>query len=418
MTRPAGRPRPIDVVLHEAKAENPETVLRIGMVVQVAGEPVDLRQRVKRCLAGHLSDLPALSRSITGTGARSRWLVNELDLDTHVRQHRLEPGGSVDDAVQRVLRLPLPQHAPPWDLHILAGPKQDGYVLFIRAHHSILDGGGLVHVLETLFRARTSTGHGSGVVGAWTRHSASTRHLLTAGRLLARNVVKTRFWEIADRAPSSERHFRWASVPTSKLRAAAKAHGGGTNEAYLAAYARALRSWATEYLPALEDIDIHMLVPVNIRRPDEQNEPGNYTAPARIVLPGRVESVGELVREIVTATVPLKGAHVRAALRTAVDHTPRAAYSLMMRVLLTPDRAVAVASNVVIRNPLQFDGDPVVSLAPLMVSTPGYPVSAVMLSYQDESTACFVTDRVLPGLDSLHRRWQDAVDEMAGVVTR
>lgn len=63
--------------------------------------------------------LPVLGHVITGSGRRRRWSPRRPDFDVHIIEQPLEPGGQVTDALQRVLRLPLPAGAPPWDIHIL-----------------------------------------------------------------------------------------------------------------------------------------------------------------------------------------------------------------------------------------------------------------------------------------------------------
>lgn len=411
---PAEKPRPMDMALHGAHVESPDTVARIGVVLRIAGEPVNLRHRLSACLAEHLPDLPVLSHVITGSGRGRRWSHVEPDLDVHVLEHPLDRGAPVEDTLQRVLRMPFPDNAPPWDIHVLPGHQQDEYCLFLRIHHAVLDGGGLVHLLEKLCHPHELSGHANSLMaGSRTPARLSARHLATAGRLLARNASWTDFWRKAGFTPSVRRCFRWASVPTTALRATARAHDVTANDVYLAAYATAFWSWAAAHAPGIAEEDLELIVPVDIRRIDELSTPGNRSAPVRIVLPARTSGSRELIDAVARATAPVKSPSVRRALAVLTSHTPMPLHSAMWRALLTAARATPAASNVVVRHALEFDGDPVLSMAPLMPLPEGFPCTAVLLSYQDTATLCVVSDPALPGMVSLHERWQRVVEEMA-----
>ena len=414
MFMPAGKPRPMDMALHGAHAESPDTVARIGVVLRVAGEPEDLRHRLSACLAEHLPGLPVYSHVITGSGRGRRWSRVEPDLDVHVLEHLLGRGAPVEDTLQRVLRMPFPNNAPPWDIHVLSGHKQDEYCLFLRIHHAVLDGGGLVHLLEKLCHPHELPCHAHSVTAGWrTPGHLSARHLATAGKLLARNASRTDFWRKAGFTPSARRCFRWGSVPTTALRATARAYDVTANDVYLAAYAKAFQSWAAAHAPGIADEDLELIVPVDIRREDELSTPGNRSAPVRIVLPARTSGTAELVNAVARTTAPVKSPSVRRALAVLTSHTPMPLHSVMWRALLTPARATPAASNVVVRHALEFDGDPVLSMAPLMPLPEGFPCAAVLLSYQDTATLCVVSDPVLPGMVSLHERWRQVIEEMA-----
>lgn len=414
MFMPAEKPRPMDMALHGVHAESPDTVVRIGVVLRVAGEPVDLRRRLTARLTEHLPDLPVFSHVITGSGRGRRWSQVEPDLDVHILEHPLDRGARVEDSLQRVLRMPFPHNAPPWDVHVLSGHEQDEYCLFLRIHHAVLDGGGLVYLLEKLCHPHVLPCHACSVTaGRRTPARMSARHLVTAGKLLARNASRTDLWRKAGFTPSARRCFRWASVPTAALRATARAHNVTANDVYLAAYAKAFWSWAAAHAPRVANDDLGLIVPVDTRGIHELSTPGNRSAPARVVLPAGTSGTGGLIDAVARTTAPVKSPSVRHALAMLTSHTPMPLHSAMWRALLTPARATPAASNVVVRHPLEFDGDPVLGMAPLMPLPEGFPCTAVLLSYQDTATLCVVSDPALPGMMSLHERWQQVVEDMA-----
>ncbi|WP_177221498.1 wax ester/triacylglycerol synthase domain-containing protein [Lentzea xinjiangensis] len=374
---------------------------------------MSLRQRMLTHLRQHLPALPILSTTIAP--GRDRWNIEEQDPDHRLHDHLLTRGQSPEDQVQRIIRTPLPRSGSRWDVHLIHGYTDDRYAVFFRTHHSLHDGAGLVHTLETLFgRADASTLRSSAVVATHAQaHPRPARSILYAVRALARNATKTAVWDDPEHPLSSERNFRWIGVPTDLLRNAARAWNCSVNDVYLAAFARAVSSWAAEHWKHAAGRDIDIAVPLNLRHPREVGAPGVYVAPVRITLPGRPLPTNQLIRCTARATAPLKSGGEREAVRWLTDKIPERVYARLTRFLITPDRATPGVSYVVLRNELRFGQDLVEEVAPLMALPEGCPLTVALTTYRTTSTACFVTDRALPGMDNLHTRWRESVEELA-----
>ncbi|NUK82709.1 hypothetical protein HRW23_36295 [Streptomyces lunaelactis] len=84
-----------------------------------------------------------------------------------------------------------------------------------------------------------------------------------------------------------------------------------------------------------------------------------------------------------------------------------------MRTLVSPDRGALFCTHVVLRHPLHWRGDPVEAIDPLALVAGATPAAAVIITYQERSSALFVTDPALPEMDDLHHTWQKEVRRLA-----
>lgn len=71
------------------------------------------------------------------------WVEGEVDLEYHVRHSALPHPGGERELGQLVARLhsqPLDLTRPPWELHLIEGLSDGRFALYVKFHHSLLDG--------------------------------------------------------------------------------------------------------------------------------------------------------------------------------------------------------------------------------------------------------------------------------------
>ncbi|MFI9270916.1 hypothetical protein ACIGXM_09430 [Kitasatospora sp. NPDC052896] len=366
----------------------------------------DLRTHVTERLAS----VPALSATIVGSGTAVRWEQSAPVVTDRLRVRRLPLGGSVKDAVRDLDDDPFPPDGPQWDMTLLHGHEPDRYALVYRVNHGVQDMGGVVYALEALFSAQpVPAAHSSGVVRALGDfRRAAPLDVAAAAVGLARLSARAD-WPMPEHPCSGRRAFHWASVPTGLLRSASRPYGGSANDAYIASLTRAVAAWAAEHAPRIAPDGLPLMVAVNLRRPAEADALGNYVFGARLAGPGREVSVEGSLRAAVRATARIKTASGREAIRRLQRAMPRRFLHNAMRSVRTTRTGGVLCSSHVLRHPLQFRGDPVHAVDSLTTLPAGAPASVLLLTYRGRSSAHFVTDPALPGMEALHRQWEEAV---------
>ncbi|GAA2130193.1 wax ester/triacylglycerol synthase domain-containing protein [Glycomyces algeriensis] len=397
--------RAMDRALWAAPVVSPSTRPHVGMVLHCKGTPPELDQVIAH-VAARLPLLPALRSFPAG----SSWRIEaDLDLTAHVREHRLAPGpASLEAAAGELIGAPLPEQGPAWQLHLLHGHTEDGFALLYRVHHSLQDGGGVFHTLETLFADDTGV-PSSAYPGFAPRPRVSLRDTTTAAAALLGGARRAGIWASHPAGFSDERTRRWCEMPVDLLRRAASAHGTTVNDVYLAALAQALTEGAQQLPSAPVPDAVPFLVPVNLRRAGEEGAPGNRVILTSIAVTGGQCTAEERLALTPSATAVLQSASLREAMRRITALIPVVAMTEMLKVVTRPARAAALASNLVLRRRLGFQGAPVTRITPVMWAPLGVPVATVLLTYRDTASVCFTLDPAMPGLDDLPDRWQATI---------
>ena len=91
------------------------------------------------------------------------WVIEDnLDLDYHVRHQALPKPGGMEELRALIARLhavPLDRSRPLWEYHFIEGLEDGGFAVYIKVHHSTMDGiaGMATHRRHLRFRARRGT---------------------------------------------------------------------------------------------------------------------------------------------------------------------------------------------------------------------------------------------------------------------
>ncbi|MER5936440.1 hypothetical protein ABT121_03850 [Streptomyces sp. NPDC001928] len=408
-------PSPVDLAMVrvEQLAEHPDANSTIGMVLHLSGAVPDLAG-LREHLTARLDALPCLTHMLTGDGPSARWTPAVPDTGRHVlAQHIGEGPAALEEAVRLRLREPWPQDAPTWRMVLLHGHVPDGFALLYLAHHAVQDGANIVTVMETLFGPQLRREEFS----VLTRDVPSTarpslRQVARSTVSLLRRARRHRLWLSAAHPLSSRRHLRWTHVPSAGLRTAARAGAAGTNDVYLSALTHAITQWARDAWPRAARAGLPVMVPVNLRTPDEVAAPGNRLFLMRIDLPGGPMTVDRRLARTRALTPVLKSAGHKTVLRAAITRLPRRLLQSLVDVSTVPGRLTVCASNLVMRQRLHYGEAAVHRIDPVMFCPPGVPLAVAAMTYGDTTSVCFRIDTALPDADSLPERWRRALADL------
>lgn len=247
-------------------------------------------------------------------GLLPRWEVlpdEAIDLDYHLRHSAVpSPGGEreLGVLVSRLHSMNMDRRYPLWECHVIEGVAPGCWSLYMKVHHSQIDGVGGIRLAKRMFttdpdarglkppwavglsgedqsglppkrrddrqeapaaglRERVVGGVGSvaGVAGSLTRTYLET---VTGSRDDLRAVPWRAPKSILNERISRPRRFATQAYPIDRLREVASAAGGTLNDVFLALCGGALRCYLDE-LGELPAESLTAIVPVSVRSGDE-----------------------------------------------------------------------------------------------------------------------------------------------------
>lgn len=358
--------------------------------------------------------------------------ADRIDLDYHLRHSALPQPGTQRELGVLVSRLHatlMDRRYPLWECHVIEGLEEDRWSLYIKAHHSQIDGVGGIRLLKRILSADPETRdmlppwavgtHGPDQSGVPVRERP-TREVIEVGsgpvgavlgavgsagsvagslvRTYAESVVggRDRARAVPFRAPKtifngrihSPRRFATQHYAIGRLRAVGKAADVSLNDVFLALCGGALRTYLLEH-DALPAESLTANVPVSVR---EEGGPrvGNAIT---FLYAGMGTDVADPVERLQAVKVSTGLGKERLP---AVDGVAMEAYTA---VLMAPFLSQAIlgfgghgppASNVVISNvpgPAEtryLDGSRLDELYPLSLLFNGQALNITAVSYDGQ----------------------------------
>ena len=356
------------------------------------------------------------------------WVVDDnIDLEYHVRHAALPwPGGEreLGELVGRLQSTPLDLSRPPWECTIIEGLEGNRFALFIKMHHSLIDGISGVKLLQggmSTDRAKslhlppfwasgkaprttpparhealmpTVTHAIAGAVQELRIQASSVPQLITAfGKIVKRAMGPAEGMALPFAAPLSvlngrvreKRRFATQQFSLARMRALADAAGCTLNDVVLAMCGGALRRFLDER-NSLPDKPLTAGIPVSVRPKDDD---GNGNAITFIV-----STLGTDI-----ADVRERMAAIRLSVKRAKEHVqslPRQAMMQYTVLLMAPTILTLLTGiggrmrpmfNITISNvpgpetPLYFKGAEMVATYPASIVTHGQALNITCQSY-------------------------------------
>ncbi len=241
-----------------------------------------------------------------------RWEVlpdEEIDLDYHFRHSAVPaPGGEreLGVLVSRLHSMNMDRRYPLWECHVIEGVAEGFWSLYMKVHHSQIDGVGGIRLAKRMF---TVDPEARGLKPPWAvglygedqsglpakqrdpapdqgqgprqRVLGAARSVTAVTGSLTRTYLESAAGSRDDlravpwRAPKSilneriskPRRFATQAYPIDRLKAVAKAAGGSLNDVYLALCGGAMRRYLLD-LDALPTDSLTANVPVSVRNED------------------------------------------------------------------------------------------------------------------------------------------------------
>ncbi|HTR12991.1 MAG TPA: wax ester/triacylglycerol synthase family O-acyltransferase [Roseiarcus sp.] len=288
-------------------AETPETPMHIASVTifKPKSPQDDLFARFREHTAARLDLLPSYRRRIEATPLgldHPVWVVDDkLDLDYHIRHEALpKPGGMAElrALIGELHAVPLDRSRPLWEYHFIEGLEDGGFAVYIKVHHSTMDGVAGMATLGVTYDFDPDAEHGnlpqrivppdvepsdaieltSTAIGDFIRQGwRAVTSLPGVARALTKvaphfgrdarflySYVKDMPRTPLNTAISGHRVYATSSVPLHDVKALAKSRGVTINDVVLALCAGALRRYLVEH-SALPEKPLTAGVPASLR---------------------------------------------------------------------------------------------------------------------------------------------------------
>lgn len=372
--------------------------------------------------------------------------LDNVDLEYHVQQWALPSPGSVRELHELVADLhgqAMDMHRPLWECHVIEGLDDGRFALFIKIHHSLMDGVGGMRILNSLLSHDSSR---TDLSPPWSPSNALARHAVLEATPAKQTLVQ-RMGKLIDQfkalpdaseslaklawagmhhshsdlqapyiAPrcilnqrvSHQRAFSRASLPMRNIRALAKHAGVSINDVLLCLCGGALRRYLQDQNALPEDPLIAGL-PMSVRGEDDAHI---GTAVSFIIasLATHLEDPRERLYAVHASTQAGK-THINSLSPDALTEYTLLMMAPFMGELLTGLAGrVTPAFNVIISNvpgpkeTLFFNGAQLEAMYPLSIVTHGQALNITLLSYGDQLhfglSAC---KQLVPQLDTLAR---------------
>ena len=412
----------------------------------------DMTVRVRRLLAERLHLVPPFRWRLVGVPFgldHPYWIEDpEFDLDFHIRETAVPAPG--DDAqlaelTARICARPLDRAHPLWELYVIYGVRGDRVALLTKVHHAAVDGMSGAEIMSILYDLGPEGRDVPADEGVHGEREPSQLELLgrgliglprplkglavlpaalprldsvpvvgalpgakTAGRMAMRvaklgrgtadggvlertNVAapRTRF----NGRVSAHRRFAFTSIPLDRVKAIKNAAGVTVNDTVVALCAGAMRRWLDER-GELPDAPLVSMVPVSIRRREEQGTFGNRVSSMFVPIPTDEPTPQRRLQrahEILMSAKEHHRALPAELLADASQFIPPALAARAARVTseVLSNRRVRPMLNLVISNvpgprvPLYSAGARLEHNFPVSVITDGVGLNITCLSYED-----------------------------------
>lgn len=390
------------------------------------------------------------------------WIEDDrIDLEYHVRHAALPwPGGEreLGELVGRLQSSPLDLTRPPWECTIIEGLSGHRFALFVKMHHSLIDGISGMKLMERALapdadKSRSLPPFWAGPTRSASRperhRSAPTMANATAAAIeglsaQARSLPQLAgaFGKIIKRigdpgegmavpfdSPRSmlngrvreKRRFATQQFPLARLRAVADAAGCTINDVVLALCGGALRRFLLE-LDALPEKPLTAGIPVSVRPKDDEGT-GNAITFIVATLGTDVEDAAERLQAIRRSVQHAK-AHVQSLPRQAMlQYTVMLMAPTLITLLTGIGGRTPPMFNITISNvpgpekPLFFRGAELLSIYPASIITHGQALNITCESYAGQMnfgfTACHSS---VPSMQRLAVYAADALAELERVL--
>jgi diacylglycerol O-acyltransferase / wax synthase len=411
-------------------------------------------------------------RPTSGVGLPDWETDRNFDLRSHVQRTALPAPGdkqALKEMIGDLMSTPLDPTKPLWQFHLIENYGH-GCALFIRVHHCIADGIALIHVLLSLTDKKSDTPIGKSALGKKIKAASLEKlfPILSAIKGIQNTAAKThkigktvideaiasvsnpsRLVKLAKSAvhitmdaatvlskltimPSDpdtalkgrlgvRKSAAWTEpMPLDVIKTIGRKIGGATiNDVLIATLAGGLRRYLKKRNSRVNELDLRMTVPVNIRKPGTEIELGNKFSTVFLALPIYIEDPVLRLKEVKRRMDHLKkapDAMVGFGVLNALGMLPpdiakKAAH-------LFGNKSSAVLTNVPgPKQPLYFAGSEITTLMFWVPRTGKIGTGISIISYAGTVTLGVATDEnLLPDPEVLLNDFKEELEDVHKLV--
>jgi WS/DGAT/MGAT family acyltransferase len=332
----------------------------------------------------------------------------DVELDYHFRRSALPKPGRVRELLELVSRLHgtlLDRHRPLWEAHLVEGLNDGRYAVYIKFHHSLLDGVSALKLMQRAFttdpdddevrvpwelkrRSHKRSGQGPSALQRLTNTIGSVAGLAPSTLSLARAALLEQQLTLPFRAPKTmfnvriggARRVAAQSWSLDRIKAVKDAAGITVNDVVLAMSAGALRAYLIEH-DALPDTPLIAMVPVSMRKESDGDGGGNATGAVLCDLNTHVEDPAKRLQAITTSISDNKKVFVQLPQVQQLALSASVVGGLFLGLIPGFIRTAPPPFNIVISNvpgtreQLYWRGAPLVGNYPLSIALDGQAVN-------------------------------------------
>jgi diacylglycerol O-acyltransferase / wax synthase len=441
------KPKPLAVLDFPWVAmESPQHPMHVGgLIILQAPEhaPADFVATRVEAMREFRVASPPFNRRLSRRGLGRAWprweTVEEIELDYHLRHSALPwPGGEreLGVLVSRLHRTQLDLSQPLWELHVIEGLENDRFAIYMKVHHSLMDG---VAAIRTLRWALSTDPERCDMRPMWA-YDRKPPTTPMPGRVQARSSARQAMHDAAAAvravgqggrrkpytAPKSmlntsitpQRRVSTQSFDLARLRAVAKAMDGTVNDVLVAICAGGLRRYLLD-IGALPSESLVASMPVSVRGeeapPDKANAISFMFATMGTDLDDPRDRVRVIKDSIAEAKQHLAGIPPAAVdLYTSLTMGPFIASQIFgLGALGKPMFNVLISNVPGPREKLYYNGAEVLGMYPLSVLQSGQVLNITALSYDVCVNVAFTAcPTQLPHIQRLAVYCVDAFEEL------
>ncbi len=380
----------------------------------------------------------------------------KIDLDYHLRHSALPaPGGEreLGILVSRLHSHPLDFNRPLWEMHVIEGLEHNRFALYLKMHHSLVDGVGGMRMLQRMLSADPKStslsppwavGSGAGRLGSGKTSKSPKEQLQvfaeaaraqfeiapTVAKALGhvlRNSVRSS--DPAEGMPfsgprsalnakvSAQRRFATQHYSLERVRAVAKAADVSINDVFLGLCASALRRYLVE-INALPDKPLTAGVPVSVRPADDQNA-GNAIS---FIIANLNTHIGDPLQRLraIRESTQIAKEHLQALPKAGIDsYTMIYMAPFILQLIAGLGGKLKPMFNVTISNvpgpdrTLYFNGARMEQIYPVSLLMHGQALNITSVSYAGQFNIGFTGCRdALPSVQRMAVHTGEALEEL------
>jgi diacylglycerol O-acyltransferase len=376
------------------------------------------------------------------------WVADDkLDLEYHVRRSALPSPGDERELgvlVSRLHSYPVDFHHPPWECHLIEGLEGGRFAMYIKVHHSLVDGFSAMRLLNAALATDASEtdrplffaippparGPKPDPIGLKVQEVlGAVRKQYSATKMVAKAIAKVARREEQDlvspgQAPKCilnarigrNRRFATAKFPLLRVKAIAKAGNATINDVVLALSSASLRKYLTER-DALPKESLIAMLPVAVRAKDDDGG-GNSVGAILATLATDIEDPAARLAAIVASTTKAKQQLEGMSKNQIISYSALLIAPAMVQMMPGIAGRMKPTFNLVISNvpgpeqPLYFRGARLESTFPMSIPVHGQALNITCNSYAGQMCFGFTGCRdTLPRLQRMAVACTESLEE-------